>query len=581
MKILLHFPRNQPVDSRLRWRAVFHVRTQAALLFCLGVITSMAAGETENPFAVTTFECAGIYWTSTVTTACEVRFRTEGAPAWKAALPLVYDARDGQYRGSIVGLLPDTAYEAELAAGGQTVRLSFRTRSDRFPIGRTTFVAAGESSRPIVIQESGRPDGYHLVTVAAGARATIDLRNTAPNGVEIDADYVIVRGLEVRNAAQNAIQIQAGRHDIVVEECHLIHWGRDGGPASFGSNGGNMDSGISAGRGTRNLTLQRNLIEHPRGGANDWDFGHPAGPQAISLHQSLGGHVIRYNELWSTEDHGFNDAIGGGTNFSDTGNLNCDSDVYGNIIRNVWDDGIEAEGANRNVRIWGNYLHQFNVAIATAATFRGPLYIFRNVTGISRRTHANPAGGTMIKTGDREFGGGRRVVFHNTALQPGGVQNIFSNAMTNCISRNNIFDCTGRLVPVAADGALPGDLDHDLFSGADLGGAREAHGIVGSRKRPAYVASYALEFYPASTTMQINGGKIPVAFAGKERIVTDPVLQQPNPVIDAGEILPGFNDDFTGKAPDLGAFETGRPPLEFGRRAYRRYDEGWAPWEKY
>jgi hypothetical protein len=43
--------------------------------------------------------------------------------------------------------------------------------------------------------------------------------------------------------------------------------------------------------------------------------------------------------------------------------------------------------------------------------------------------------------------------------------------------------------------------------------------------------------------------------------------------------LPNFNDDFAGRAPDLGAFETGRPPLEFGRRAYLKWNAGWAPWE--
>ena len=32
-------------------------------------------------------------------------------------------------------------------------------------------------------------------------------------------------------------------------------------------------------------------------------------------------------------------------------------------------------------------------------------------------------------------------------------------------------------------------------------------------------------------------------------------------------------------APDLGAFEVGQPPLEFGRRAYFKWNEGWAPWE--
>lgn len=41
-----------------------------------------------------------------------------------------------------------------------------------------------------------------------------------------------------------------------------------------------------------------------------------------------------------------------------------------------------------------------------------------------------------------------------------------------------------------------------------------------------------------------------------------------NLVIDAGEVLPNFSDGFAGKAPDLGAFEVGHPPVEFGRRAY-------------
>jgi hypothetical protein len=50
-------------------------------------------------------------------------------------------------------------------------------------------------------------------------------------------------------------------------------------------------------------------------------------------------------------------------------------------------------------------------------------------------------------------------------------------------------------------------------------------------------------------------------------------------LIDAGIILPGFNDEFSGKAPDLGAFETALPPLQFGRRAYLNHNSDRAPWE--
>ena len=207
--------------------------------------------------------------------------------------------------------------------------------------------------------------------------------------------------------------------------------------------------------------------------------------------------------------------------------------------------------------------------------------MFRNVTGTSRRGHRNATGGNMIKMGDRDFSGGRRFIFHNTAVQPNGVLNIFSAASPHAVTRNNIFDAPGRLVPPSLPGEAPGDFDYDLFTGMDKGEATEPHGIMQGRMQSLFIVSYALEFYPASTTMRVVGGKRPVKFGENERIVTDPVLQVPNPVIDAGAVLPGFNDDFTGQAPDLGAFEIGRPPLQFGRRAYLPPDEGWAPWERY
>jgi hypothetical protein len=63
-----------------------------------------------------------------------------------------------------------------------------------------------------------------------------------------------------------------------------------------------------------------------------------------------------------------------------------------------------------------------------------------------------------------------------------------------------------------------------------------------------------------------------------DRTITliDPVVTVPNPVIDAGVELPNFNDNYAGKAPDLGAFELGSPPIRFGRRAI---EDIWAPWE--
>ena len=560
--------------------------------FCLFAAISMLIGNSQapgqnvsNPYAVSTYECAGVYWKTPEAGACKIRYKELKSKVWKDGLDLVYDARDDEYRGSIIKLTPNTEYQVELSTKSAKTQLTFKTRNDNFPVGKTTILPEGETDKTLVITESGTPDAYHLVTVPPKAKSVLNIKNVYDYGIDIAADYVIIRGVEIRNARIHGIRIQRGRHNIVIEDCYITFWGRIGGPITYGNMEGNSDSGIYAETGTWNLTIQRNLIEDPRGASNDWETGHPAGPQGISIIQSLGGHVIRYNDIVSTEDHGFNDAIGGGSNYSDVGNLNRDSDVYGNLIRNVWDDAIEVEGANMNVRIFENFMHLTFVGIATAATTRGPIYMFRNVVGESRIGQRNSNGGSFFKTGEREpFAGGRRFVFHNTALQPNGVFNAFtSHVNPNCVTRNNIFDVPGRLA-TDREKEPASDYDYDYFSGIARGTALQPNGIrfgttpSGTR---LYVSSYKLEFYPRPYINSIIWGAHPYEFGERKRNITDPVQQIRNPLIDSGVVLPGFNDDYVGKGPDIGAFEVGAPPIEFGRRAYMKYNEGWAAWEKY
>jgi hypothetical protein len=552
---------------------------RAALLACPLLLAVAGAGVAAEATAraIPTFESLGLYWDhAPAGERAPVKYRTAGAAEWREGYPLVYDAREKQYRGSLVELKPDTGYEIRLTAGDDHVEFNGKTLSDKFPIGKTTELPGGTMDKTLVIREGGTEQGWHLVTPAPGSKVVSDVFNLSDYNVVVEAEYVILRGLELKNAAISGVLIRKGIQHVVVEDCHITGWGRIGGARAWGVTTG-MDSGVYAENDAGHLVIQRNLIEYPRGGSNDWESGHPDGPQGISLIDSRGGNVIRYNTIRSTEDHGFNDGFGGASNFSFKGSPNRDSDIYGNIISNCWDDCIESEGANMNVRIWSNYLHHSFVDIATAAVSMGPIYIFRNVFGESRASHQDHSGGTMIKTGMKiieingekvSLGLGYRFVFHNTALQPNGPSDVFSgHELHNAVSRNNIFYARGSTYPKDS-GAPHNDFKNDL-TGGYLGG-----GFV----RSMFLVSEKLEWFLAPTMNKIEWGRIEQVRNGKTVAITDPLVQA-NPAIDKGVRLPGFNDEFTGAAPDMGAFETGLPPLRFGREMAPGFAR--APWELY
>ena len=154
------------------------------------------------------------------------------------------------------------------------------------------------------------------------------------------------------------------------------------------------------------------------------------------------------------------------------------------------------------------------------------------------------------------FGGGRVYLFHNTLLQPAPIGSMTlprgvsmglassGGAVLNHVSRNNIFEVFKSSVSsIKARGAEPkdNDFDYDLYNGRIVAaGKHQRHGIKG-------VAIYD----------HCNG---PGQFA----------LAAQSAGYDAGAVLPNFNDNYTGKGPDIGAYEAGAAPMEFGTSAYLR-----------
>lgn len=517
-----------------------------------------------NTRAVPTFESIGLYWTPPAnpgSAGCSIRYQKLGDTAWKDGLPMWYDARNNECRGSLVQLSPGTGYAVQFALPGKPAVAEVRTTtwSQSFPIARTVNVSS--SNQTLAITQGGTATGYVLYTFPAGSPATIDVANAQLYNVTIAAPYVILRGLTLKGAQQDAIRLLRGAHNVIIEDNDISGWGRFRANSAEGALGMDYDSGIRAvcsDRTMERIVIQRNTIHDPRYTANSWSVAHPEGPQGISMESCGGNHVIRYNEIYGgSSGRYFNDGIGGCCNFTTIGFPYADSDINGNIVKNTWDDAIEAEGGNANVRIWGNYLDQTTTGIATTVVSTGPTYIFRNVYNRSRQYKALSldSGGRNVfaKSGSQSstIGGGRRYLFHNTLLQAtqsgltyplgagGGIGNA-GNTITNTVSRNNIFHIWKSNWQAIEGAGTGNDFGYDLYNGS-LGGASETSGMVGT---PIY---------------QSGNGWVSEA-NGLYQLASN------SPGFDRGARLANFNDGFTGAGPDVGAHEAGTPAMLFGRK---------------
>jgi hypothetical protein len=263
---------------------------------------------------------------------------------------------------------------------------------------------------------------------------------------------------------------------------------------------------------------------------------HPKGARAVFVRNTGGNHVIRYNEFTGGAGHYFEDGMGSAVNDDILGGYGPDSDIYSNRITGVWDDAIETEGGNRNVRLWGNYFDEVNNAFGLAPVLEGPVYLFRNV--VYRTRHSIVEGyrsGNFLKNDAPNNKSGMIFILHNTVWAgpngAGGVEiGVRGNCLVNVFARNNIIRAvTAAYRSERCAEAKSNDLDYDLYTG-DTWKNLDAEEF-GVKKEAVYAAP--------------NGLALANGTAG----------------FDDGVTLP--NMSAVGR-PDRGAQEAGAPALKFG-----------------
>lgn len=230
----------------------------------------------------------------------------------------------------------------------------------------------------------------------------------------------------------------------------------------------------------------------------------------------------------------------------DANKVGGETDVYRNTISRIADDAIEADGDCLNIRIFQNHIHDVLVGISTAPARFGPTYIVRNLiyrTGFGNNQFA----GTSFKFNNNYAGfTGPIYLFHNTIdavlKNSHGIDLKNPSYWTGIVSRNNIYRGTEFAIS-NVNTEHPVDFQYDNF----VSTSRRNYARWGEK---AYRSLGALKSATSTFAHTLN---VKPGFRNTD--YGDYTLNASSALIDAGVPIPGINDDYSGSAPDVGAFE--------------------------
>jgi hypothetical protein len=301
------------------------------------------------------------------------------------------------------------------------------------------------------------------------------------------------------------------------------------------------------------------------------------------------GHVVCYNSTENFWDHIniFTNALAD----PKLGQQARSIDFYNNDMRFAHDNFIETDGGMANIRVLRNRIFHSPFSgwawpLSLQPVYQGPAYFIRNIV-------YNTAGG---KTTFKNLGRGL-VAFHNTStatIALGGPGRDM---------RNNAF------LPIAT---LPEDiperkrphtlsmrrlrdnqiLDYNAYLRGDFGyppyqaqlSRRDTRNLatLAQLSEVLGIEAHGVELKDYSVFVDVPVPGYVFAYRSVEDPETiqwlpsdapDFTPAEGSPLVDAGVVIPGINEDYVGKAPDIGAIERGRRAPHFGPRTSTRKED--------
>jgi hypothetical protein len=433
--------------------------------------------------------------------------------------------------------------------------------------GTMSLTLKGTPEKPITIKAAG--DG-EVILDGGGNHRLFDV---------MASRYHIFEGLTIRNTD---VGIFAGQKEVLgavgltVKNCRFENVG-------FGVWTENADS--SDFYIADNLFLGRDDRFRLIGWTGPlWASAGPYGSHLLTSYYAVKvygqGHVIAHNAIAY-----FHDAIAistYGTPEQDPDRRASSIDIYNNDMHMFNDDFIETDGGVHNIRVFNNRgVNAAHGGYSSQPVFGGPAYFIRNIlyhvpSGVAFKFSAKPAG---------------LFVYHNTIIG----EHLVSDPSANMHFRNNLYlgrDTPDRGILMLANAT-------DRYS-TDYNGYRPNRNVAAQYRFLAPKPGQTLyepskddwQVFPTLAAFSAATGQekhsIEVDFDIFEKLSPpDPAkrhavyhamdlnfkLKAGSKAVDAGVVIPTVNDDYNGRAPDLGALEFGKPEPHYGPR--------WITWKPF
>ena len=250
-------------------------------------------------------------------------------------------------------------------------------------------------------------------------------------------------------------------------------------------------------------------------------------------------------------------------------------DFYNNDIFVMADNFIETDGGAHNLRVYNNRgLNVWHSALSSQPVFGGPAYFIRNIvhaSGDSLKFSARPTGMVVYnntfctETRPSQYSNGhfRNNLFLGHRLDQPTLSSMSYTSYTS-------FDYNGYRIKPQANPLFRWTQATNRLQDYALSGRRGAEGTQSFQSLREFSAATGQEQHGVMLDYDVLERARPADPNDKSRVFQldefDFRLKAGSAAVDAGCELPGLTDGYTGAAPDLGAYERGKPLPVYGPR---------------